>query len=206
MSISFSIDPLDQAYIHFAKHELDWHAGFTCDVQIGLPGEGAKKKKKKKKPKKKSAKVEQSDPPRVGLSKFFPDGNYPEGELQDYKDEWVVPDYLRSHICLTPFNSNVWRTTSEEMRYNERMIMQDPELTYNNIRRGAEVHRQVRKYAQRVIKPGMTMTEIVENIENGTRALVEEDGLESGVGFPTGVSLNHCAAHYTPNAGDTRSK
>lgn len=100
--------------------------------------------------------------------------------------------------------SNAWRTTSEEMRYNERMIMQDPELTYNNIRRGAEVHRQVRQHARRTIKPGMTMTEIAENIENGTRALVEENGLESGVGFPTGLSLNHCAAHYTPNAGDTK--
>lgn len=47
------------------------------------------------------------------------------------------------------------------------------------------------------------MTEIVNMIEDGTRALVEENGLESGVGFPTGVSLNNCAAHYTPNAGDT---
>ena len=59
----------------------------TCDV-----GEG-KKKKKKKKPKKKSGsshKVEQqTEPPTVGLSKLFPDGNYPEGELQDYKDEYV---------------------------------------------------------------------------------------------------------------------
>ncbi|KAJ3048997.1 Methionine aminopeptidase 2 [Rhizophlyctis rosea] len=24
----------------------------------------------------------------------------------------------------------------------------------------------------------------------------------SGIGFPTGLSLNHCAAHYTPNSGD----
>lgn len=23
-----------------------------------------------------------------------------------------------------------------------------------------------------------------------------------GIGFPTGCSLNNCAAHYTPNAGD----
>ena len=52
-----------------------------------LAGEG-KKKKKKKKPKKK--KLEQSDPPRVGLSKLFPTGVYPEGELQPYKDEYVV--------------------------------------------------------------------------------------------------------------------
>lgn len=83
------------------------------------------------------------------------------------------------------------------------MAMEDPEVTYQHIRRAAEVHRQVRKYARKTIRPGMTTTEIAEMIENGTRALVEEEGLESGVGFPTGLSLNHCAAHYTPNAGDT---
>lgn len=51
-------------------------------------GEGAKKKKKKKKPKKKT-KATQSDPPRVPLSKIFPNGVYPEGEIQQYKDEYV---------------------------------------------------------------------------------------------------------------------
>lgn len=109
-------------------------------------------------------------------------------------------------MVLTPFHSNTWRTTSEEKRYNERMINEDPDLTYNNIRRAAEVHRQVRQSARKYIKPGMTMTEIANYIEDGTRALVEENGLESGVGFPTGLSLNHCAAHYTPNAGDTISE
>jgi hypothetical protein len=49
-------------------------------------GDG-RKKKKKKKPKKK--KTEQGDPPRIGLSKFYPDGIYPEGEIQLYKDECV---------------------------------------------------------------------------------------------------------------------
>ncbi|KAH8099810.1 methionine aminopeptidase 2-like protein [Cristinia sonorae] len=155
-------------------------------VANDAPANGeAKKKKKKKKPKKKKTALTQSEPPRVGLSKLFPDGNFPEGELQEYKDD------------------NAWRTTSEEKRYDEKMAMEDPEVTYNNIRRAAEVHRQVRKYARKFIRPGMSMTEIAEGIEDGTRALVEENGLESGVGFPTGVSLNHCAAHYTPNAGDT---
>jgi methionyl aminopeptidase len=83
------------------------------------------------------------------------------------------------------------------------MANEDPETTYQNIRRGAEVHRLVRTHARKHIRPGMRMTEIVENIEDGARALVEENGLESGVGLPTGVSLNNCAAHYTPNAGDT---
>ncbi|KDQ15736.1 hypothetical protein BOTBODRAFT_31624 [Botryobasidium botryosum FD-172 SS1] len=155
---------------------------------------GEKKKKKKKKSKKKKAGgatlvgpggIKQTDPPRIGLSKFYPDGVYPEGEVQEYK------------------NDNAWRTTSEEKRYDERMAMEDPEQTYQSIRRAAQVHRLVRQHARKTIKPGMSMIEIVENIENGTRALVEENGFESGVGFPTGVSLNHCAAHYTPNAGDT---
>lgn len=93
---------------------------------------------------------------------------------------------------------NTWRTTSEEKRAEERPKEDD----YNDVRRAAEVHRQVRAYARKAIKPGMSMTEIAELIENGTRALVEENGFESGIGFPTGLSINHCAAHYTPNAGD----
>ncbi|KAG2075191.1 peptidase M24A methionine aminopeptidase [Suillus decipiens] len=158
------------------------------DVVDDIPGAGGyseetKKKKKKKKPKKK--KVQQSDPPRVGLSKIFTNGIYPEGEIQPYKDD------------------NAWRTTSEEKRYDERMAMEDPEITYQSIRRAAEVHRQVRQSARKHIRPGMTMTEVANLIEDGSRALVEENGLESGIGFPTGLSLNHCAAHYTPNAGDT---
>jgi hypothetical protein len=39
---------------------------------------------------------------------------------------------------------------------------------------------QVRKYAQKTIKPGMSMIEICELIENGTRTLIEENGLEAG--------------------------
>lgn len=99
--------------------------------------------------------------------------------------------------------SNAYRITSEEARYNEKLANEDPETTYNDIRRAAEVHRQVRQRARQYIRPGMTTTQIVEYIEEGTRALVEEKGLESGIGFPTGVNLNNCAAHYTPNAGDT---
>lgn len=64
-------------------------------TRVGV-GDG-KKKKKKKKSKKKAAKSEQqSEPPRVGLSKLFPDGNYPEGELQEYKDECGINILLTS--------------------------------------------------------------------------------------------------------------
>jgi methionyl aminopeptidase len=34
------------------------------------------------------------------------------------------------------------------------------------------------------------------------RYLIGENGLKAGIAFPTGSSLNHCAAHFTPNNGD----
>jgi methionyl aminopeptidase len=96
--------------------------------------------------------------------------------------------------------------SSAEAKEREKLALEDLETTYQNIRRAGEVHRQVRAYAQKTIKPGMTMTEIAELIENGTRALIEETGLESGIGFPTGLSVNEVAAHYTPNAGDKQGQ
>ncbi|KAF9373909.1 Methionine aminopeptidase 2 [Podila verticillata] len=137
-------------------------------------------KKKKKKSNKKKKKVKQTEPPTIPVSTIFPSKIYPEGELSEYK------------------NDNLWRTTSEEKRALEKLNFDQ----YNDARRAAEVHRQVRQYARRTIKPGMTMIEICEMIENGTRNLVEANGFDSGIAFPTGCSLNHVAAHYTPNAGD----
>jgi methionyl aminopeptidase len=112
---------------------------------------------------------------------------------------------IQSYLSL----SNAYRTTSEEKRYLEKITNENPETTYQSVRRAAEVHRQVREYARRTIKPGMTMIQVAETIEDSVRALVEEDTsgmLQSGIAFPTGVSLNNCAAHYTPNGGDTTSK
>lgn len=41
-----------------------------------------------------------------------------------------------------------------------------------------------------------------ETLEGISRKTINEKGLEAGLAFPTGCSLNNCAAHYTPNAGD----
>lgn len=141
----------------------------------------------------------QTEPPTIGLTKIYVNGQFPVGQECEYVGD------------------NAYRTSSAEMRERERLVMQeDPEespYNYNSIRRAAEVHRQVRQHARRSIKPGMTMTSIAELIEDSTRKLVEVDGTyiskgpgypKTGIGFPTGLSLNHCAAHYTPNAGDTR--
>ena len=48
----------------------------------------------------------------------------------------------------------------------------------------------------------MSIMEITNRIEECNRRLIEKDGLNAGIAFPTGASLNHCAAHWTPNIGD----
>ncbi|KAJ6656310.1 hypothetical protein lerEdw1_003813 [Lerista edwardsae] len=91
-----------------------------------------------------------------------------------------------------------WRITSEE----KKALDQASEEIWNDFREAAEAHRQVRKYVMSWIKPGMTMIEICEKLEDCSRKLIKENGLNAGLAFPTGCSLNNCAAHYTPNAGD----
>lgn len=44
--------------------------------------------------------------------------------------------------------------------------------------------------------------DITNEIEANNRMLIEANGLEAGIAFPTGASLNHIAAHWTPNIGD----
>lgn len=132
----------------------------------------AKKKKRKKKkaattsaslpdPSAATAAIDASNskPPSIPVSKQFPGGQYPAGEMQDYAD------------------NNLWRTTSEEKRAIERAQYA---TIANELRQGAEVHRQVRQYAKRIMKPGMSMIDICEAIENGTRTLIEENGLQAG--------------------------
>lgn len=123
----------------------------------------------------------QTSPPTIPVELQFPNGNFPTGEILEYRDQQ-------------------WRTNSEEKRELER-------LTYTNLqelRKGAEAHRQIRKYAQSIIKPGERLIDICDKIENMNRFLINKNGLNAGIGFPTGCSINHCAAHYTPNPGDFR--
>ncbi|KAK7906559.1 hypothetical protein PG985_016296 [Apiospora marii] len=150
--------------------------------------EGAKKKKnKKRKPrKKKKAPTAQTDPPSVLISTLFPNNSYPAGQLEDYTEE------------------HSYRTTSEEKRHLETLNTE----WLADYRHAAETHRQVRQWAQKSIKPGQTLTEIANGIEDSVRRLLGHDGLaegdaiKAGMGFPTGLNLDHIAAHFSPNAGN----
>lgn len=140
-----------------------------------------KKKKKKKRSKKNSIK---------NITLIYPEEKYPEGEWMDYHQDF-----------------NLARTTDAEKRYLARD--QENKQRWNDVRKGAEIHRRVRRNVQNKLKPGMELTEIANIIEDATRKFTGSEDLtkmddpkSQGIGFPTGLSLNHCAAHFTPNAGD----
>ncbi|KAH6986176.1 methionine aminopeptidase 2-like protein [Ilyonectria robusta] len=169
----------------------DDHGDDSEDEADGAAANGAgastaAKKKKKRKPRKKKNPTSQTDPPRVMISQLFPNKTYPKGEEVEYKDD------------------NNYRTTNEEKRHLDNLNSE----FLTDYREAAEVHRQVRQWAQKTIKPGQTLTDIANGIEDSVRALTGHQGLTdgdaqiAGMGFPTGLSLNHCAAHYTPNAGN----
>lgn len=50
--------------------------------------------------------------------------------------------------------------------------------TYEIMRQASEVHRQVRNFAYSIIKPGIKLIDMCEQIENMTRKLVVENGLQ----------------------------
>jgi methionyl aminopeptidase len=153
--------------------------------------QGAKKKRKRnKKRSKKVPQTQQTSPPRVSLADLYQGRQYPQGQIVEYavKDE------------------NLQRTTAGELRHLAAMNNMDDEFL-EDYRKAAEVHRQVRQYTQTIVKPGVSLTRIAEEIDDSVRALVGHQGLETGDGlkaglaFPTGLCLNHVGAHWTPNAG-----
>lgn len=73
-----------------------------------------------------------------------------------------------------------------------------------DMRKAAEVHRQARKIAQNIIKPGIKLIDICETIENKIVDLFQENNLHTGIGFPVGVSVNNIAAHDGTNPQDIR--
>lgn len=103
-------------------------------------------------------------------------------------------------------DGNLQRTTAEELRHLAVVNDMDGDFL-NDYRKAAEVHRQVRQYVQTIAKPGITMSQLADEIEDGVRALVGHqatgngDALKAGMGFPTGLCLNNVAAHWTPNPG-----
>jgi methionyl aminopeptidase len=206
------IDAEPKAAIEEAEDEDDDDEEEEGADEVGAePGAaGSKKKKKKKKPKKKKKaiagttpaicrglggftnyylKYGQTEPPTKTVAELFPDGVFPTGEIQEHG------------VTKFPPADGGWTKRISEAERKEQERLLKPQL-YEHVRHASEVHRQVRRYAQSFIKPGIKLTDMCEQLEECNRRLIKENGLQCGIGFPTGCSVNHVAAHYTPNVGD----
>lgn len=71
----------------------------------------------------------------------------------------------------------------------------------NDALRGAEAHRRIRSNIQQILRPGVSLLEVVSLVESATRTMLKGEK-NNGIGFPCGISLNDCAAHFTLNPGD----
>jgi len=120
------------------------------------------------------------------MPQIWPDEVYPVNETMDHPE-------------------GAWRRQDEEKIALEESLAWTDRM--NAIREAAEIHRQVRQDAQRYIQPGMDLTDICEYLESCNLRLMgfdPNDPLSRSWGFPTGCSVNECAAHYTPNPGDKK--
>src|SRR3989338_3666626 len=72
--------------------------------------------------------------------------------------------------------------------------MDDHELE-NHIKAG-KIAAEVREFSREIVKPGVKLLDIAEEIE----ALIRKKGGEPA--FPLNLSLNELAAHYTPYKND----
>ena len=69
-------------------------------------------------------------------------------------------------------------------------------------KKAGEIHRKVKEYIIPLIKSGMKIIDLVylieEKIKQEVKLLNLPPQLNDGIAFPTGISINNVAAHYTP--------
>ena len=77
------------------------------------------------------------------------------------------------------------------------------ESTLDSLLIGGLIHKFIRKKIQPLLKPGLRLLDLTDTIEKETIDICKKyTCLNKGIGFPTGVSLNECAAHYVSVEND----
>lgn len=93
--------------------------------------------------------------------------------------------------------------------FNKTNIVQEypsDEDPINSLKLAASVHKEVRRFIQPYLRPGTKLVDIAKLIESKTQELSnQEKSINKGIGFPVGISLNECAAHYHPDSTENRT-
>ena len=84
----------------------------------------------------------------------------------------------------------------KEKQKDEKEKEEEEAEKFNKYQKSGEIHKEVRKKIESTVKVGMPVIVLCEKIE----ALIVEKGGKPA--FPTNVSINHVAAHYTSPHND----
>lgn len=77
-------------------------------------------------------------------------------------------------------------------------------IIINSLNIGSYIHKKVRQFLYPYLKPGITLLEIARLIESKTFELSQnQNTINYGIGFPSSLSLNECAAHFHPEYNST---
>jgi len=127
----------------------------------------------------------EGEPPSYTSVLSEPEGGWRAGE------ELVDPSGSESGVGS---RGDGWKVEVGGLTFEDRLVA---------ARRAAEVHRGVRRHVQEsLLHVGADLNHVAEQLEATTKAMVDADGLKRGIAFPTGLSLNACAAHDSPNPRD----
>ena len=81
--------------------------------------------------------------------------------------------------------------------------MNDKSEIIKSLEIAGSIHKKVRTDVKKIIKPGIKLLEIAEFIEKKTIEYSDpKHSINKGIGFPVGLSINECAAHYHPPPND----
>lgn len=73
-----------------------------------------------------------------------------------------------------------------------------------------QIHKEVRRELQPFLRPGVKLVDIANIIETKTEELTkqlsnyENKPVNKGIGFPVGLAINECAAHFHPAPGSNQ--
>ena len=85
------------------------------------------------------------------------------------------------------------------------MYFMNDNCNLEHMKTAGKIHLKIEKYIKNIIKPNIKLYDLAINIENKIK---EECNLlnikNSGIAFPTGLSINNCAAHWTPKINCTK--
>lgn len=78
-----------------------------------------------------------------------------------------------------------------------------------SLEQAASIHKEVRKTLQPYLRPGIKFVDIAKIIELRTEELYKmtqpNKSINKGIGFPVGLSVNECAAHWHPLKEDSNT-